>query len=673
MICTRREFTRECGVIAALTLSACAQAPEEPPAEVEEPQEEPVEEVEEEEERVDLREFERLEFNNRDWQYDEENDVYYQLNVPYCLHPGSVELESLAIFVPGPYFIAEQRRKSYECTIDETARIGDFSAATAPILMPINSGTFSPQSSPASYSYEGLAPYLNAGFIYVYAGFRGRSSGYVARGGRPGDSYSGGAPWPVVDLKAAVRYLRYNALALPGDTDRICLFGFSGGGGISALMGASGDAGDYVDYLNLIGAATHDSTGEPLSDAIFASASWCPITSFDSSDASYEWMMGQYSSDGDRADKTWTKLLSNDLARSYATYLNDAQLCAEPEVPLTLEESEAGIYAQGSYYDHLISIVNESATAFFETCEFPYTYKPDHLVNSSFPGDPDLMSTKAGASDIEAITRDDSAMAAEEGSSLDSNGLLSDEMTFASDTDYVNYLNHDAWWLTYNQRRKSAFISSLADFTKYLKCAAKGVCAFDAPDRSKVENQLFGVDDATSLHFSSMIADCIVAGRESYAEAEGFDEIYVTDWTGDLTEIDALERTIQDRVSMFNPLYYVCAAYEGYGSAVVAPHWRINSGIFQTDTSLCTEANLTLALKACEGVEDVSFTPVWGQGHVLAERSGDAQENLISWVLSLCPEKTPPTESETTETTDDAEEAKAADEPPKESEEIQTE
>jgi hypothetical protein len=57
----------------------------------------------------------------------------------------------------------------------------------------------------------------------------------------------------------------------------------------------------------------------------------------------------------------------------------------------------------------------------------------------------------------------------------------------------------------------------------------------------------------------------------------------------------------------------------------------------------------------------------------LAERSGDAQENLISWVLSLCPEKTPPTESEATKTTDDAEEAKAADEPSKESEEIQTE
>ena len=146
MNCTRREFTRECGVIAALTLSACSQQPttEEVSTEVEEPQEETVEEPEAEEEEVDLREFERLEFNIKAWQYDEENDVYYQLNVPYCLHPGAEELESLAIFVPGAYFIAEEKRKAFECTIDETAHVGSFDATSAPILMPINSGIFSP-------------------------------------------------------------------------------------------------------------------------------------------------------------------------------------------------------------------------------------------------------------------------------------------------------------------------------------------------------------------------------------------------------------------------------------------------------------------------------------------------------------------------------------------------
>ena len=93
------------------------------------------------------------------------------------------------------------------------------------------------------------------------------------------------------------------------------------------------------------------------------------------------------------------------------------------------------------------------------------------------------------------------------------------------------------------------------------------------------------------------------------------------------------------RMRMFNPLYYVSGTYDGYGTAAVAPHWRINSGIFQTDTALCTELNLSLALKHYDGVADVAFTPVWGQGHELAEESGTAEENLVAWMIACCEAK----------------------------------
>ena len=45
-----------------------------------------------------------------------------------------------------------------------------------------------------------------------------------------------GAPWPVTDLKAAIRYVRYNKNLIPGDKDKIYTFGKSGGGAQSCLL-----------------------------------------------------------------------------------------------------------------------------------------------------------------------------------------------------------------------------------------------------------------------------------------------------------------------------------------------------------------------------------------------------------------------------------------------------
>ena len=635
---TRRGFLHLGLGAVTLGLGACTNEPtsvEQDADTVEDTVEETTEEAVEEPE-VDPRAFRKLTIDSSAWKYDEENDVYYQLGIPYCLHPAATSYESLAIFVPGAYLSASAEDENV-LEVAADAHVGAYSAATAPILMPINSGTFGAQTSPTAYSFEGLQPYLGAGYIYVYAGFRGRSSGYESREGRRGDVYSGGVPWPVIDLKAAVRFLRYNREALPGDTDRIITFGFSGAGGISAVMGASGDAEAFMPYLTEIGAATHDATGEHLTDATFASATWCPITSLDAADASYEWMMGQYAVDGTRREGTWTHLLSADLARSFAAYVNDMGLTTPDGTPLTLEQSDEGIFCAGSYYDYLMTTIQESATTFFSTTEFPYTYAPTHLVSAVFPGDPNLLRTGAGTSDIEQITGDASAVAAGMSADREDDAESSTQsMTFETDLDYVNHLNRDIWWLTYNQRRTSAFITSIADFSRQVKGAAKDVCAFDAIGRSSVENQLFGVDDATSLHFSKMVADCLVAGREAYAACEDFEEVLVTDWTGDLTELDSMGQDMQTRRDMFDPLHFLCPAREGFESSGVAPHWRINSGVFQTDTSLTTEVNLTLALTANEHVKRVDFTPVWGQGHVLAEATGTAEENLLAWIADIC-------------------------------------
>jgi len=206
---------------------------------------------------------------------------------------------------------------------------------------------------------------MDAGFIYLYPGVRGRAG----MGGGPGrkstaastESASGGAPYGVTDLKATVRYYRFNSGSLPGDASKMISFGHSGGGAQSAILGASGDSTLYYPYLTSLGAAMKDTSGNLISDAIYGSMDWCPITNLDIADAAYEWNMGQFASSNTRADGTFTGALSDDLAEAFAKYINELGLKDEDGNTLKLEESSDGIYLKGSYYDYLM---NEIITSY---------------------------------------------------------------------------------------------------------------------------------------------------------------------------------------------------------------------------------------------------------------------------------------------------------------------
>lgn len=120
---------------------------------------------------------------------------------------------------------------------------------------------------------------LAAGYVVVSPGCRGRDN-------RAADgTYYGKAPAAIVDLKAAVRYIRHNAGVIPGNADWIVTTGVSAGGALSALLGASGNSRLYDPYLREIGAADAD-------DRVFASADFCPIMDLDHADMAYEWMYG---------------------------------------------------------------------------------------------------------------------------------------------------------------------------------------------------------------------------------------------------------------------------------------------------------------------------------------------------------------------------------------------
>ena len=531
-----------------------------------------------------------LAFDNAAWQYDEANDIYWQVGVVYVANPASLDYETLGIYVPGAYLEATANGDgTYTASVKSDAQVGQFTAATAPYVLPVNTPGFNASQAP-TWLADGIANYTQAGMIYLQPGIRGRDNTTDSQD----QEVVGGAPWGVTDLKAAIRYVRYNKDVLPGDTDKIVSFGHSGGGAQSAVLGASGDSTLYNPYLEALGAAMKDKEGNPISDAPYGTMTWSPITSLDYADAAYEWNLGQYADSNTRAEGTFTQALSQDLAKEYANYINQLGLKHEGQA-LTLTESSQGIYTQGSYATYLEGVVNQSLNNFLDDTSFPYT------------------SDGAGP------------------------GGSTESVTYETAQAFIDSLNAETQWVTYDAATNTAKISSLADFAKYVKTASKSVPAFDALDRSLAENAVFGVADANELHFDQLVARLLKNNQAKYESLTDWNSQYVTDFESDLAKTDSLGKTIAERQDLYNPMFYLTSAYSGYQTSKLAPHWRIRSGISQGDTALTVETNLALALEnqANGAVKSVDFATVWGQGHTTAERTGHASANFIQWVQEI--------------------------------------
>jgi hypothetical protein len=173
---------------------------------------------------------------------------------------------------------------------------------------------------------------------------------------------------------------------------------------------------------------------------------------------------------------------------------------------------------------------------------------------------------------------------------------------------------------------------ALYSFVSSYKHASKGLGAYDDYDqKSAPENTVFGIS-GTPGHFDRFLADLV----QTYAPT------YYPSFQADLasTNVDAVGRTVEERLMMYTPLYFLIddSTYYrggGNGSADVAPYWRIRTGINQGDAPLNTEMNLALALRNRSGVRGVDFETIWAQGHTMAEDTGNAETNFIAWVKDV--------------------------------------
>ncbi len=541
--------------------------------------------------------------DNSKWLYNADDDVYYQIGIPYCETPADENYENLAVFVPGAYMTrASNGDGTYTCTVSSANTAGRYTAETAPVVIPVNTPGYSAMSPLTDYT--DVSAYTGEGFIYVHAGCRGRDHG---------------APAGVTDLKAAIRYIRYNADVLPGDTEALFTFGMSGGGAQSAVLGASGDSALYEPYLEAIGAV------QGVSDAVMGSMCWCPITNLDTADEAYEWMMGVTRSGLTEEEQA----ISDNLAAAFAAYINSAGFADADGNALTLEASGDGIYQGGSYYEYIRKTIERSLNNFLVDTQFPYDASASS--GSGGPGGPGGGEPPQGEGRpegggpmgeapetegeinyeaIDDITRNETV------SELSLDGI------YETVQDYINALNANGEWVTYDTITNWASVSSVADFVLRQKDASKNLGAFDQLDGGQGENTLFGYGDGSGAHFDATLAEILNVLGSSYAG----------DYAADLEKTDALGNTVDVRLNMYTPLWYLLASEEGYGTSTPAKYWRIRTGIAQGDCALPTEVDLALALRNNENVEAVNFETVWGAGHTQAERTGNSTDNFIAWV-----------------------------------------
>jgi hypothetical protein len=256
------------------------------------------------------------------------------------------------VYVKNP---VDAKHQSINIYVPESISYWD---STTPIFFPNGVGGYNPalpQTPGLKLDHHGPPPHkplkpetpntvvvaLSKGYIVASAGARGKTMDY------------GRAPAGIIDLKAAVRYLRYNDDTMPGDAKKIISNGTSAGGAMSSLLGATGNNEDYEPYLKEVGAAD-------APDDIFAASCYCPITNLDNSDTAYEWLF--------HVDPVWHWFLgpkpltedqlklSKKLRTMFPAYVNSLGLRTQKGASLGLSKN-----GEGNFKEYVKSYVIGSA------------------------------------------------------------------------------------------------------------------------------------------------------------------------------------------------------------------------------------------------------------------------------------------------------------------------
>ncbi len=462
-----------------------------------------------------------LSLASAEWTLDEQNGLWALTGISYCLYPTS-DVQYLNIFVPADYMTEDGQ-------FTENV-VNGYTAETAPIILANDIGGYA-QSTPSSAS--NAKEYISRGYVVVSPGTRGRDT--VNEDGE----YIGTGCAALVDLKAVVRFIKYNDAYIAGDTGRIVSIGKSAGGAMSALLGTTGNNAAYTSYLEEIGAIMTET------DDVYAAQCYCPITDLDHENISYEWFYHDslsYATEisSPAADTSviagylneYQQALSDDLAEMFVEYVNGLGFVDESGAELTLDGLR-----DGTYYAYVLSKLESSLE--------------DYLLETY---------TVDGILDTDAVDS------------------------------YIAELNAEGEWVTVEYAEDDASnsvkvtMASLADYTAVVKARVAAVPAFDDSTYSDACGALFAGIDGTLTHYDANLAGLITSGK--YEGLEGYDSALAENYEN-FTESD---------VDLVNPITML----EG---SDVASYFRIRTGTDDFASSFVEALNLALAIENISDAE----------------------------------------------------------------------
>ena len=491
--------------------------------------------------------------------------VYTESNVT------NTEYQTMLVFVPAAYLnIAVDGSISFT---DE--QVGDYTAATAPIVFQNNNGGWR-SGSPKAPEYMET---LSEGMIYVSCGSRSRDAS--SDDGTP----TGKTPTQVVDLKAGVIALRANADVIPGNKDRIISVGASGGGQMSSALGATGNMEEYYPLMyeaGVIGVSYDETTGDYSSaydDSVYAAMCYCPIADIENADLAYAWLRYDSTTDANGSltrtagsyDFTEFKLaLQEDEAYAFAEYINSLNLKDEEgnELGFGVTDADGRIDLRaGSFYEKTLENISDALNAYLAALDDPEGYLADYGDTSAWLTD-----------------------------------------------------NNDG---TYYVTDLAAFING-TELTRN-----KDIPGFDTFDLS-AENDAFGTTSESAVHYSASVAKILQDHYDEYRTMDGFDSSEVDAYIENALTGDGAQ-AISDQTYLVNATHIMLDVAARTQDADIAKYWRTRNGTADQHTSFSVAYDITLAARMAGS--DADYALVWAMGH--GSNEGSTTGTFVDWIKSI--------------------------------------
>lgn len=463
------------------------------------------------------------------WKYLEEHHCYLWERAAYCRNPEVPAEQCMNIYVP-EHFLTESGELTGQ--IDENG----FNAKTVPVIFENGlAGYHEAEPFELDDFRSAGKDFLNAGFVYVSCGCRGRSSENIDK------KRCGKSPLSLVDLKAGIRFLRHFAGVIPGDMEKIVSVGISAGGAMSTLLGATGNSRDYEEELKRAGAFMDET------DDIFAAQCYCPIIDLDHADLAYEWLfrgethyMGMpFVGFGEGNLTPYEKALSDRMADAYPEYFNSLGLTD----PKTGAAVIIGKKLEGSGYAYLMKKLEQSAAKYLKRLETGDTLSGARIRRKVILAD-----------QTEAVEKSQSEFAMQKQDTENQEMALvqkenANEANLQACVTPAAYITGDyetlfeehrsvgeSWipgldkssWLSWTNDH--AMITGLKDMQKTYHRRLKLCPAFDDLNLIQAENQEFGTSECDLMHFDPYLAPIMEELRtefpgESAKYLKGYKEV----------------------------------------------------------------------------------------------------------------------------------------------------